>query len=57
MENEVCTRSAYDAQLIHASANAPTSVVGYHCKLPSPMIVPIDGELFLPGEQGFALEY
>jgi hypothetical protein len=48
---EVCGRYADDARLIHASVNAPTSVVGSHSKLPSSVIILINGQLFSLGSR------
>ena len=44
-----------DARLIHASVTTP-SVVGYHCKLPSSVIILINGRLFSPGSRVLHLD-
>jgi hypothetical protein len=46
-------KGGIDARLIHASVTALALWWAYS-KLPRRVIVPIDGRLFLPGEQGFA---
>jgi len=43
---EVCGRYADDTRLIQASVTAPTSVVGSHSKLPSSVIILINGQIF-----------
>jgi hypothetical protein len=48
---EVCGRYADDARLIRASVTAPTSVVGSHSKLPSSVIILINGRLFSLGSR------
>ena len=48
---EVCGRYADDARLIRASVTAPTSVVGSHSKLPSSVIILINGQLFSLGSR------
>ncbi len=48
---EVCGRYADDARLIQASITAPTSVVGSHSKLPSSVIILINGQLFSLGSR------
>jgi hypothetical protein len=48
---EVCGRNADDARLIRASVTAPTSVVGSHSKLPSSVIILINGRLFSLGSR------
>ncbi len=49
--SEVCGRYADDTRLIHTSVNAHTSVVGPHCKLPSLVIILINGQLFSLGSR------
>ena len=46
---EVCGRYADGPRLIHASVTASTSVVGSHSKLPSSVIILINGRLFSLG--------
>ena len=46
---EVCGRYADDAHLIRVSVTASTSVVGSHSKLPSSVIILINGRLFSLG--------
>jgi hypothetical protein len=48
---EVCGRYADDARLIRASVTAPTSVVGFLSKLPSSVIILINGRLFSLGSR------
>ena len=48
---EVCGRYADDARLIRAFVTAPTSVVGSHSKLPSSVIILINGRLFSRGSR------
>jgi len=48
---EVCGRYADDAHLIRASITAPTSVVGSLSKLPSSVIILINGRLFSLGSR------
>ena len=48
---EVCGRYADDARLIRASVTAPTSVVGSLSKLPSSVIILINGRLFSLGSR------
>jgi hypothetical protein len=48
---EVCGRYADDPRSIHASVNAPTSVLGSHSKLPSSVIILINGQLFSLGSR------
>jgi hypothetical protein len=48
---EVCGRYADDAHLIRASVTASTSVVGSHSKLPSSVIILINGRLFSLGSR------
>ena len=48
---EVRGRYADDAHLIRASITAPTSVVGSHSKLPSSVIILINGRLFSLGSR------
>jgi hypothetical protein len=49
--DEVRGRYADDARLIRASVTAPTSVVGSHSKLPSSVIILINGRLFSLGSR------
>ena len=48
---EVCGRYADDARVIRASVTAPTSVVGSLSKLPSSVIILINGGLFSLGSR------
>ncbi len=48
---EVCGRYADDARVIRASVTAPTSVVGSLSKLPSSVIILINGRLFSLGSR------
>ena len=48
---EVCGRYADDARLIRASVTAPTSVVGSLSKLPSSVIILINGRLLSLGSR------
>ena len=48
---EVCGRYADDARLIRASVTAPTSVLGSLSKLPSSVIILINGRLFSLGSR------
>ncbi len=50
-DGEVCGRYADDARLIRASITAPTSVVGSHSKLPSSVIILINGQHFSLGSR------
>ena len=48
---EVCGRYADDAFIMRAFITAPTSVVGSHSKLPSSVIILINGQLFSLGSR------
>ena len=50
-KGEVCGRYADDARVIRASVTAPTSMVGSLSKLPSSVIIMINGRLFSLGSR------
>ena len=51
MEVKFCGRYSDDAHFIHTSVTASTSVMGSHSKLPSSVIILINGQLFSLGSR------